>query len=79
VTGLPVRVPTSVETTATGAAILAAVGSGMRSSVAEAVDAFVAYQPEEHLPDPERHERYEDAYRRYRDVYFALKPVFERA
>jgi len=79
VTGLPVRVPTSVETTATGAAILAAVGSGMHSSVAEAVDAFVAYQPEEQLPDPERHERYADAYRRYRDVYFALKPVFELA
>ena len=76
---LPVRVPTSVETTATGAAILAAVGSGMHSSVAEAVDAFVAYQPEEQLPDPERHERYADAYRRYRDVYFALKPVFELA
>jgi xylulokinase len=79
VTGLPVRVPTSVETTATGAAILAAVGSGMHSSVAEAVDAFVAYQPDEHIPDPERHELYADAYRQYRDVYFALKPVFERA
>jgi xylulokinase len=79
VTGLPVRVPTSVETTATGAAILAAVGSGMHSGVAEAVDAFVAYQPEEHYPDPERHELYADAYPRYRQVYFALKPVFERA
>lgn len=79
VTGLPVRVPTSVETTATGAAILAALGSGVHSSVAEAVDAFVAYQPEEQLPDPDRHAIYADAYRRYRDVYFALKPVFERA
>jgi xylulokinase len=79
VTGLPVRVPTSVETTATGAAILAAVGSGVHSSVAEAVDAFVAYQPDEQLPDPERHERYADAYRRYRDLYFALKPVFDRS
>ena len=79
VTGLPVRIPTSVETTATGAAILAAVGSGVHGSVAEAVDAFVAYQPDEHLPDPERHQRYAEAYRRYRDVYFALKPVFERA
>jgi xylulokinase len=79
VTGLPVRVPTSVETTATGAAILAAVGSGLHPSVADAVAAFVAYQPEEHLPDPERHERYDDAYRHYREVYFALKPVFERA
>ena len=77
VTGLPVRVPTSVETTATGAAILAAVGSGIHSSVADAVSAFVAYQPDEHVPDPETHQRYEDAYRRYRDLYSALKPVFE--
>jgi xylulokinase len=78
VTGLPVRVPTSVETTATGAAILAAVGAGVHASVAEAVAAFVAYQPQEHLPDPEAHQAYTDAYRRYREVYFALKPVFER-
>jgi sugar (pentulose or hexulose) kinase len=46
--------------------------------VAEAVAAFVAYQPDEHVPDPERHQRYSDAYHRYRDLYFALKPVFER-
>jgi xylulokinase len=76
VTGLPVRVPVSVETTATGAAILAAVGAGVHATVAEAVQAFVAYRPEEHEPDPERREVYDDAYRRYRDVYFALKPVF---
>jgi xylulokinase len=79
VTGLPVRVPSSVETTATGAAILAAVGAGVHANVAEAVAAFVAYQPQEQLPDPERHQAYADAYRRYREVYFALKPVFERA
>jgi xylulokinase len=79
VTGLPVRVPTSVETTATGAAILAAVGAGVHASVAEAVDAFVDYEPDEQHPDPERHERYSAMYRVYRDVYFALKPVFERA
>jgi len=78
VTGLPVRVPTSVETTATGAAILAAVGAGVHASVAEAVAAFVAYQPDEHQPDPERHAAYDQAYRRYRDVYYALKPVFDR-
>jgi xylulokinase len=76
VTGLPVRVPVSVETTATGAAILAAVGAGLHGSVADAVDAFVAFRPEEHEPDPERREIYDEAYRRYRDVYFALKPVF---
>ena len=78
VTGLPVRVPVSVETTATGAATLAAVGAGLYKNVASAVEAFVAYKPDEHRPDPERHEIYNEAYRRYRDVYFALKPVFER-
>jgi xylulokinase len=78
VTGLPVRVPVSVETTATGAAILAAVAAGVHDSVADAVDAFVAYRPEEHQPDPEARQAYDEAYRRYRDVYFALKPVFER-
>jgi xylulokinase len=76
VTGLPVRVPQSVETTATGAAILAAVASGVRSTVADAVAAFVAFRPEEHEPDAERREVYDEAYRRYRDVYFALKPAF---
>ena len=78
VTGLPVRVPVNVETTATGAAILAAVGSGQHGTVRDAVDAFVAYRPEEHVPDPERAAAYDEAYRRYRDVYFALKPQFDR-
>jgi len=77
VTGLPVRVPSNVETTATGAAILAAVGSGLLPNVASAVSAFVAYQPEEHQPDPERRQAYDEAYERYREVYFALKPVFD--
>lgn len=77
VTGLPARIPTSVETTATGAAILAAVGSDVHDTVSDAVAAFVSYQPEEHVPDPAGVEAYEDAYRRYREVYFALKPVFE--
>jgi xylulokinase len=77
VTGLPVRVPTNVETTATGAAILAAVGSGQHTALADAVDAFVAYEPDEHEPDPETHERYLDAYGRYRELYYALKPLAE--
>lgn len=41
-----------VETTATGAAILAAVGSGIHPTVSDAVDAFVAYEPGERQPDP---------------------------
>jgi len=76
VTGLPVRVPTSVETTATGAAILAAVGAGIHPTVGAAVEAFVSYRPEEHQPDPGVREAYDEAYVRYRKVYASLKPVF---
>jgi len=76
VTGLPVRVPTSVETTATGAAILAAVGAGLHGSVADAVRAFVSYRPEQHEPIGSNRSAYDDAYRRYRQVYRALAPVF---
>jgi xylulokinase len=75
VTGLPVRVPTNVETTATGAAILAAVGAGQHRRVADAVEAFVSYEPRENLPDPDRHERYREAHARYRAAYYALKPL----
>jgi xylulokinase len=76
VTGLPVRVPESVETTATGAAILAAVGAGVHESVSSAVEAFVRFRPDVHEPDPGTRDAYEEAYSRYRDVYFALRPVF---
>jgi len=76
VTGLPVRVPVSVETTATGAAILAAVGSGVHASIADAVEAFVAYRPDVHEPDPAAAAAYDEAYARYRRVYDALRPVF---
>jgi len=76
VTGLPVRVPVSVETTATGAAILAAVGAGLHASVGDAVEAFVAFRPEIHEPDPATRDRYDESYVRYRAVYEALRPVF---
>ncbi|TMC40461.1 MAG: hypothetical protein E6J25_11055 [Chloroflexi bacterium] len=42
-----------------------------------AVEAFVAYRPDEHDPNPKHREIYDEAYARYRQVYFALKPVFE--
>jgi xylulokinase len=79
VTGLPVRVPTNVETTAAGAAILAAVGSGECPGIGQAVQSFVTFEPDEHQPDPQTRDAYEEAYRLYRDVYFSLKPVFARA
>ena len=77
VTGLPVRIPESVETTAAGAAVLAAVGAGLYPSCAEAADGFVSFQPVEHEPDAEAQAVYEEGYALYRDVYAASKPVFE--
>ena len=76
VTELPVRVPESVETTATGAAILAAIGAGVHEAVEGAVEAFVRFRPDVHEPDPATRDAYEDAYGRYRAVYGALRGVF---
>jgi xylulokinase len=78
-TGLPVRVPENVETTATGAAMLAAVGAGLHATVGDAATVFVRYEPGEVEPDPTTKALYDEAYGLYRDVYFALKPVFEPA
>jgi xylulokinase len=78
VTGLPVRVPRSVETTAAGAAIIAAVGAGLHPSCAAGAETFVTYEPEEIEPDSDARAAYDRAYRMYRDVYDAAKPVFER-
>jgi xylulokinase len=78
VTGLPVRVPTDVETTATGAAILAAVGAGLFPTVRDAVAQFVSFRPDEQEPDPAARAAYDEAYERYRAVYWALRPVFGR-
>jgi xylulokinase len=78
VTGLPVRVPESIETTAAGAAMLAAVGAGLYPSCAEAAERFVSFLPDEHQPDPEATASYDAGYVLYRDVYGAAKPVFER-
>jgi sugar (pentulose or hexulose) kinase len=52
------------------------VGSGVHATVADAVDSFVSFRPEEHEPDPSARVAYDEAYQRYRDVYFALRPVF---
>ncbi len=78
VTGLPVSVLQTVETTALGAAMLALHASGIAASLAEAVERVV--QTVETLePRPAIQARYEDYYQLYRSTYFALVPVFEQA
>jgi xylulokinase len=76
VTGLPVTRPEDVETTARGAAMLAAVGAGLHPDVPSAALAMAGARREEVLPDPEREADYERAYGRYRKLYAALRPLF---
>jgi len=63
VLNLPVRRPESEELAARGAAIVAAVGSGLHPSAAAAVDAMVPAAPLV-LPDRARAEAYDRLYRR---------------
>jgi len=76
VTGVPVGVAADVETTARGAAMLAASGAGLHASVADASAAMSREGGEPLLPDPERQALYERSYALYRALYDALRPVF---
>jgi len=78
VTGLPLAVPQTVETTALGAALLALAGSGLTASLTEAVEASV-HIVDTCQPDARNQARYEEYYQVYRSTYFALLPVFEQA
>lgn len=78
VTGLPVELPRSVETTALGAGMLALVGAGAFPSLAAAAEATVSLV-EVLEPRPEQRAAYEEFYQLYRATYFALEPVFARA
>ena len=78
VTGLPVAITNTSETTALGAGILALAGSGTIGSLAEAVE-LTTHVVETRQPDPANQKLYEEYYQLYRDTYFSLLPVFERA
>ena len=78
VTGLPISITNTVETTALGAGILALTGSGMVDSIADAV-ALTTHVVETRQPDPKTSALYEDYYQLYRATYFSLLPVFEKA
>lgn len=76
VTGLPVTRPEDVETTARGAAMLAAAGVGLHPDVPTAAREMAGPRRERILPDPERQAIYATAHERYRDLYAALRPLF---
>jgi len=78
VTGLPVSMLQTVETTALGAGILALVGTGLLSSIEEAVSNTVRVV-ETRQPEPAVQAVYEEMYQTYRKAFFALLPVFEQS
>ncbi len=78
VTGLPVALPQTIETTALGAGMLALVGLGMCASLQEAAQNAVRLV-EVLDPNPAVRQCYEDHYQLYRATYAAMRPVFEQA
>ena len=77
VTGLPVSRPADVETTARGAAMLAAAGAGLHPTVAAAAAAMAGQRGEPVQPDPELRGVYDGLHRRHLRLYAALRPLFD--
>jgi xylulokinase len=77
VTGLPVCRPDDVETTARGAAMLAAAGAGLHPTVAAAARAMAGPRSAHVHPDPELRAVYDDLHVRHRRLYAALRPLFD--
>ena len=68
------------ETSLLGAAMIAAVGSGLMKSPMDAVRAMQARTPEEPLrPDPTAQQVYDPLYRSYLRLYPALRDVFRES
>ena len=76
VTGLPVGWSEDVETTARGAAMLAAVGAGFHDDVPSAATAMARPATDVHEPNDEARAQLEDGHRRYRRLFEALSPAF---
>jgi xylulokinase len=76
VTGLPVCRTVDVETTARGAAMLAAAGAGLHPSIADAARAMAGPRSEPVQPDPELRALYDGLHARHVQLYAALRPLF---
>jgi xylulokinase len=76
VTGLPVTRPDDAETTARGAAMLAAAGVGLHPDVPTASRAMASPRSEPLQPRPEVRDLYDARYLRHRALYAALRPLF---
>ena len=68
--------PDDVETTARGAAMLAAAGAGLHPTVAAAARAMAGPRSAPMEPDPELRGVYDDLHRHHLRLYAALRPLF---
>jgi xylulokinase len=75
ITGLPVERSAVTDSSAVGAAILAAVAVEHAPDVVSAASAATAVA-ETIEPQPQNRRVYDDMYRRYRELFAALKPLF---
>jgi len=73
--GAPVYTPSNTEGPAFGAALMAGVGAGLFSDLADAADELVHIATTAE-PDPERIEVYDEFYRVFRSLYPALRERF---
>jgi xylulokinase len=76
VTGLSVCRPHDVETTARGAAMIAAAGAGLHATVADAARAMAGSRADPIEPDPELRGVYDAMHARHLALYAALRPLF---
>jgi xylulokinase len=76
VTGIPVASLSTAETTVVGAALLAAVGAGVHSSLQEAAD-LTTHVVEVNEPNPANRAVYDQAYENFLHVYESLKESYE--
>jgi xylulokinase len=74
-TGLPVELPKSTDTSPMAAAMLAAIAAGVQPSLAEAAR-LVAAEVETIEPDPAKKEANDQAYDAYRKLFHSLRPMF---
>jgi autoinducer-2 kinase len=76
VTGLPTRVPAVTESSALGAALCAAVGAGLHSSLTE-LEPLLRRRTATFEPDPAAVSVYHDSYATWRQVYARMLEVSE--
>jgi xylulokinase len=77
VTGLSVCRPHDVETTARGAAMLAAAGAGLHDTVADAARAMAGPRADPIQPEPALRAVYDALHARHVRLYAALRPLFD--